>query len=158
MISFRFVTGVSSYNSILFSLLIFPSPPVIIVFMKSPIYLWSPAYPASLGCMGRYVPEPVIFLTMKIRREHSNAACHQLRLLTGGKKITYAYEGSGSPNANALHWNPPRFSKKNVYYFSNGVVYMHEGWVIIHGNFFFFLAGLIDHEGTWKYTNGSKWC
>jgi hypothetical protein len=38
-----------------------------------------------------YDPENVIFLTMKIQREHctllhSNATCHQLTLLTGGKK------------------------------------------------------------------------
>ena len=38
---------------------------------------------------------------MKIRREHltllhSNAACQQLALLTGGEKFTHAYEGSRS--------------------------------------------------------------
>ena len=27
-------------------------------------------------------------------------------------KFTHAYEGSRSPHASALHWNPPRFRKK----------------------------------------------
>ena len=71
----------------------------------------------------------VIFLTMKNRREHwtllhSNAACHQLTLLTGGKKFTYAYEGPRSPYASALHWNSAGFRKQNkVGNFSNRVVY-----------------------------------
>ena len=60
---------------------------------------------------------PVIFLTMKIRREHkklprSNAACGQLTLLTGGKEFMYAYEGSRSPHASAPHWNPHGFRRK----------------------------------------------
>ena len=29
-----------------------------------------------------------------------------MTLLTKGKKFTYAYEGSSSPHASALHWNP----------------------------------------------------
>ena len=35
---------------------------------------------------------------------------------------------------------------------------LHEGWGLSHGNYFFFLPILIDHEETWKYTNGSGWC
>ena len=55
-----------------------------------------------------YDPETKSQSSMKIRREHetlphSNAACHQLTLLTGGRKFTYAYESSRSPNASALH-------------------------------------------------------
>ena len=51
-----------------------------------------------------YDLETVIFLTMKIQREHltlppSNAACHQLTLLTRGKQFTQAYEVSRSPHA-----------------------------------------------------------
>ena len=33
----------------------------------------------------------------------------------------------------------------------------YEGWGLSHGNYFF-LARLIDHKDTWKYTNGSGWC
>ena len=32
-----------------------------------------------------------------------------------GKKFMYAYDGSRSPHACALHWNPPGFRKKNRY-------------------------------------------
>ena len=58
--------------------------------------------------MYEYNPKPVIFLTMKVRREHrtlthSNAACHQLTLLIGGKKFTHAFEGSRSPHASVLN-------------------------------------------------------
>ena len=42
----------------------------------------------------------------------SNAACHQLTLLTGRMKFTDAYEGSRLPHASMLHWNPPGFHKK----------------------------------------------
>ena len=61
---------------------------------------------------------------MKIRREHwtqshSNVACHQVTLLTWK-----AYEGTSSPHASALHWNPPGFrKKKKVSMFFNRVVY-----------------------------------
>jgi hypothetical protein len=30
-----------------------------------------------------------------------------------------------------------------------------SGWGLSHGNFF--LTRFIDHEETWKYTNGSGW-
>ena len=58
----------------------------------------------------------LIFLTMKIRWEHetlphSNAAYHN-DTRTGGKKITYAYEGSRTPRSTALHWIPQGFRKK----------------------------------------------
>ena len=33
----------------------------------------------------------------------------------------------------------------------------NEGWGLSHGNYFFY-ERLIDHEETWKYTNGSGWC
>ena len=49
-----------------------------------------------------YDPELVIFLTLKIRREHltlshSNAACHQLTLLTGEKNSQMRMKGRGRP-------------------------------------------------------------
>ena len=64
--------------------------------------------------MTRKPNRSVIFLTMKIRREHktlphSNAACHKLTLLSGGKKFTHAYEGKKSPHGSALH---QAFAKK----------------------------------------------
>ena len=34
---------------------------------------------------------------------HLNAACHHMTLLAGEKKFAYAYEGSRSPYASALH-------------------------------------------------------
>ena len=56
---------------------------------------------------------------MKIRQEQSNAACHQLTVLTGEKKFTYVYEGLRSPLL------PPGFcKKKKAYYFSNRVAYI----------------------------------
>ena len=75
--------------------------------------LWDFNKKLLLRCSSR----SVIFLTMKILREHrtlphSFAACHQLT-------FRYAYEGSRSPHASALHWNPPGFCKKKVKYFSN---------------------------------------
>ena len=40
--------------------------------------------------------------------------------MTGGKKFTYAYDGSRSPHASNRHWNPPGFRKKYKFrYFSN---------------------------------------
>ena len=56
-------------------------------------------------------------LTMKIRREHwtiphSNCPCHQLTLLTGGKKFTHGHEGSRSLHTSALRWCPPGFRIK----------------------------------------------
>ena len=61
---------------------------------------------------------PVSWCTTKILRKHetlphSNAACHQLTLLTGWKKFMHA------PQASALPWNRPGFLKKWVGYFSN---------------------------------------
>ena len=35
--------------------------------------------------------------------------------------------------------------------------FKYEDWVLSHGNYSF-LAKLIDHEETWKYTNVSGWC
>ena len=35
-------------------------------------------------------------------------------------------------------------------------MYLDEGWGLSRGNYF--LARLIDHDETWKYTNGSGWC
>ena len=58
---------------------------------------------------------------------HSNTACHQLTLLTGGKKFTHAYGGSRTPHACMLLWNPPDFHKRKVRYFSNRVVYKNRG-------------------------------
>ena len=83
------------------------SSPVIIVFMKSGILFVE----SGMSWVYGYVWETessVIFLTMRIRREHqtlphSNAVCYQLTLLIGGKKFTYAYEDSRSPHANVLH-------------------------------------------------------
>ena len=53
---------------------------------------------------------------MKIRREHetlphSNAACHQLTLLTGGKIHACVWRFKV-----ALYWNSPGFSKKKMSY------------------------------------------
>ena len=61
---------------------------------------------------------------MKIWQEHltlthTNAACHQLMLLTGGKKFTHACEGSNLPHASTFNWNTPCFHKKKMSYFSN---------------------------------------
>ena len=49
---------------------------------------------------------------------HSNAACHQLTLLTGIEKFMHAYEGLRLPHASVLNWNPPGLrKKKKVRYF-----------------------------------------
>jgi hypothetical protein len=85
-------------------------------YSRSRSQFWSPACP---GCMDMtWKPNYFnIFLTMKIRKEHytlshANATCHELTLLTSAKKFTLAYEGSRSPHASALHWNPSGFRKK----------------------------------------------
>ena len=60
---------------------------MIMVFMKSgSLFVGS-----SMSWVYGYDPEPIIFLTIKIRREHetlphSNAACHQLTPLTCERK------------------------------------------------------------------------
>jgi hypothetical protein len=89
--------------------------------------------PAKLACMRRtwtfICIRSVLLLTMTIRWEHqtlphSNAACHQLIILSGREKFTYAYKCWRPPHSSALHWNPPGFlQNKNVEYFSNRVVY-----------------------------------
>ena len=48
----------------------------------------------------------VIFLTIK-------CCVPSTALLTGGKKFTYAYEGSRSPHECVLHWNPLDFRQKS---------------------------------------------
>ena len=40
--------------------------------------------------------------TKELKTTYSNAACHQPKLLTGGKKFTHACERSSSPDARAL--------------------------------------------------------
>ena len=54
-----------------------------------------------------YDPEPVIFLTMKIRLEHLHylTKCYlaSTDAIDMREKLTHAYEGSRSPHASALH-------------------------------------------------------
>ena len=66
-------------------------------------------------------------------------------LLTGGMKSTQVYKGSRSPQAIALHWNPPGFHKKKIGCFSNRVVYIWKG--CIGGcEEFKYLGGKIDKK------------
>ena len=89
-------------------------------------YLWGPACPASPGCTGT-----TRIASFSLQWKSDEFTKHYLtqKLLAinwwywQAGKFTHAYEGSRSPHASALHWNPPGFRKKKVEYFSNRVVY-----------------------------------
>ena len=63
-----------------------------------------------------YDPGPVISLQWKSDESTKHYFTQMLLtinwLLTGGKKLTHAYEGSRSPHASAPNWIPPDFRKK----------------------------------------------
>ena len=75
--------------------------------------------------------EPIIFLTMNIQREHwtlphSNAACHQLMLLTGGKNSCMHMRVQGHLMQVHLIEIPQVSQKKKVRYFTNRVVLIEK--------------------------------
>ena len=89
-------------------------------FWRETRLLWFPRLPATSDSpVMPFFPRPKIGYfsnnespTKALNTIHSNAACHQLTLLTGGKQFTHAYECSRSPHASVFHWNPLAFQKK----------------------------------------------